>query len=259
MKIATWNINGIRSAQQQLLNFIAEYTPDILGLQETKAHPDDLDFTLKLIPGYSVDFAWCKKNKGYSGTAIYYKNELKPDNFHTTIGIDHFDIEGRYTQLDFDNFSIINGYFPFGGGTEERLQYKLAFNEAVINKVEELTKNGRQVVIMGDINICHKPIDIFNPALFVNKSPFLPAERQWISRLIKLGYTDSFRFFNNEPYQYSWWPYTDPARVSGVGYRIDYILTPQILDSALVEAKILKNVYGSDHCPVIVELHPANL
>jgi exodeoxyribonuclease-3 len=252
MKIVSWNVNGIRSRETRLLEFIEKHQPDVLGLQEVKAHPDTLAFTLKFVPGYEVVWNWCKTKHGYSGTAIYYKSELSPTNIVTEMGSEKFDIEGRYIQIDIGNLSIVNGYFPFGGN--ERLDYKLEYQDKITEISNKLKSDGKKVVVMGDINVCHTEIDLFDPILYANKSCFLPKERQWLTDFLKSGFIDTFRMFNKEPRNYTWWSYQDKLRVINRGLRLDYIFVDKNLVDSIKSASIMKDEFGSDHCPISCEI-----
>lgn len=253
MKIISWNVNGIKSTEKDLLELISSEQPDVIGIQEVKSHPDTLGFELKMMAGYSAIWNWHRSRNGYSGTCIFYRSDLGDVKTHISMEEDRFDVEGRYTQVDIDDYSIINIYFPFGGGKFERQDYKLDFHRRVSEKVKELGKEGRKVILMGDVNIAHQPIDIFDPIGFQNKSVFLPQERAWLDEFIDIGFIDTFRKDNDGIQEFSWWPYTDPLRTLYTGMRIDYILT--CADISFSDPKILKDIPGSDHVPVIATIH----
>lgn len=253
MKLISWNVNGIRAAQKKgFLDYLKKENPDILCVQETKAEPSQLDEALTNPDGYHVIYHSCSRKKGYSGVATFSK--IKPQKSSTGFGDEKFDIEGRVTETDFGNFILFNVYFPNGGMGEERLKYKLEFYEAFFNYCQKLRDQGKKLVICGDYNTAHKDIDLARPQDNRNTSGFMDIERVWIDKLIKDGYVDTFREFNKEGGNYTWWSMQTKARERNVGWRIDYFfVTPDLMP-------YVKNMYhtpeqlGSDHCPVILEL-----
>jgi exodeoxyribonuclease-3 len=251
MKFATWNINGIRSAETELLQFLDKYSPDILGLQEVKAHPDQLGFTLHCHPDYEAYWHWCEEKSGYSGTAVLVRRDIELSQSDIGIGESKFDSEGRVISVYWNNYVFINTYFPFGG-REGRLKYKMDFCDSIYKITEDHLREGRKVILVGDINISHMPIDIFNPEAMGTTSVFLPEEREWFSKYLKLGMIDSYRLSNQQTQEFTWWPYTNKARTLSNGMRIDYILLPESITS-IKQSCILKNQYGSDHCPVLTD------
>lgn len=258
MKIATWNVNGLRSAETKFLAFLERHQPDIIGLQEVKASPDDLPFTVKIPDGYVSDFDWCKYRRGYSGVGLYFRTAaFKNSRPKTVVGIgeERFDKEGRVVTVENKDITVVNAYFPFGGGNRPaRLDYKMNFCEAVYNYVVALKNEGKRVILMGDINIARNPEDLYSPAAYANTSVFLPIEREWLEKFLALGFVDCFRKFEKSGGHYTWWPYTDPTRVVNNGLRIDYIFADKSLDEGVVTCEILKEQFGSDHCPVIAEI-----
>lgn len=253
MKLISWNVNGIRAAQKKgFLDYLKKENPDILCVQETKAEPSQLDEALTNPDGYHVIYHSCSRKKGYSGVATFSK--IKPQKSSTGFGDEKFDIEGRVTETDFGNFILFNVYFPNGGMGEERLKYKLEFYEAFFNYCQKLRDQGKKLVICGDYNTAHKDIDLARPQDNRNTSGFMDIERVWIDKIIKDGYVDTFREFNKEGGNYTWWSMQTKARERNVGWRIDYFfVTPDLMP-------YVKNMYhtpeqlGSDHCPVILEL-----
>lgn len=253
MKLISWNVNGIRAAQKKgFLDYLKKENPDILCVQETKAEPSQLDEALTNPDGYHVIYHSCSRKKGYSGVATFSK--IKPLKSSTGFGDEKFDIEGRVTETDFGNFILFNVYFPNGGMGEERLKYKLEFYEAFFNYCQKLRDQGKKLVICGDYNTAHKDIDLARPQDNRNTSGFMYIERIWIDKLIKDGYVDTFREFNKDGGNYTWWSMQTKARERNVGWRIDYFfVTPDLMP-------YVKNMYhtpeqlGSDHCPVILEL-----
>jgi len=253
MKLISWNVNGIRAViNKGFLEWFEKESPDILCLQETKAHPDQLGFELTHPKGYHAYFSSSEVKKGYSGVVTYTKSE--PKNVEEGVGIDRFDQEGRVIMTEFDDFMLFNVYFPNGKASSERLQYKLEFYEAFLKHVEELRKGGKRIVFCGDVNTAHKEIDLARPRDNEDVSGFLPIERKWIDRLIERGYIDSLREFHPEPDLYTWWSMRSGARERNVGWRIDYIFLEERLKKHLKDAYILPGVVGSDHCPIAVKL-----
>ena len=220
-------------------------------MQETKAHPEQLDAALLTPPGYFV--YWTKPvRKGYSGVATFTKE--KPLAVKTGFGIERFDAEGRVVMTEFPDFVLLNIYFPNGQSGEERLKYKLDFYEETMKFVRDLKNKGKQVIVSGDYNTAHKEIDLARPKENEDTSGFLPIERAWIDRWIADGQVDIFRKFNAEPEQYTWWDMKSAARERNVGWRIDYHFVTKELVSKVTAASIMPEVMGSDHCPVRLEI-----
>ena len=251
MKIISWNVNGIRAAANKgFSDWLIRTQPDILCVQETKAHPGQLSGELTAPKGYRS--AWVSaKRKGYSGCAVYYKNDFLTVN---PLGIDTFDDEGRVQLLERDEFTLINAYFPNSQDAGKRLDYKLAFCNAVLKKCNALVKAGKNVIICGDFNIAHTPIDLARPKQNEENPGYLPEEREWMTGFLKNGYVDTFRMFNQEGGNYSWWSYRMNARAKNVGWRIDYFCVNEAFRSKVKNAFILDEVTGSDHCPVGIEV-----
>lgn len=252
LSILTWNVNGIRAQQKKgFLDWLARESPDILCVQETKAHPEQLDAALLTPPGYFV--YWTKPvRKGYSGVATFTKE--KPAAVKTGFGVERFDAEGRLVLTEFPGFVLLNIYFPNGQSGEERLKYKLDFYEETARFVRALKGEGKQVIISGDYNTAHREIDLARPKENEDTSGFLPIERAWIDRWIADGQVDIFRKFNAEPGQYTWWDMKSAARERNVGWRIDYHFVTKDLVSKVTAASIMPEVMGSDHCPVRLEI-----
>jgi exodeoxyribonuclease-3 len=253
MRILSWNVNGIRAAQKKgFIDWIIEESPDILCLQETKAHPEQLSEELLNINGYKSYFSSSIVKKGYSGVAIYTKQEpIKVDH---GFGISKFDDEGRIIVAEYKNFVLINIYYPNGKASEERLKYKMEFYDAFLDCADELVKKGKNLVICGDVNTAHKEIDLARPKENEKTSGFLPIEREWIDKFFSHGYHDTFRMFNNEREQYSWWDQVTRARDRNVGWRIDYFFVSDNFKKNVKDAIIMQDVMGSDHCPVGIEI-----
>ena len=252
IRILSWNVNGIRASHKKgLLDWFKKENPDILCLQETKAHPDQLVEELKNVNGYESYFSSAEK-KGYSGVVTYTK--IKPANVQNGLGIKKFDSEGRFIITEFDEFTLFNIYFPNGKASEERLQYKMDFYDAFLKHCKKLLKQGKKVVVCGDVNTAHKEIDLARPKENSETSGFLPEEREWIDKFLAAGFLDTFRMFNQEPEQYTWWDMVTRARERNVGWRIDYFYISENLKDKITSASIHQDVMGSDHCPVEIEL-----
>lgn len=252
MKLATWNINGLRSGEEHFMNFIDTYNADIVGLQEVKAHPDDLSFTLKLLPGYRSEFNWCQFNFGYSGTAFFIRDSLNFNDLVTKLGNESIDEQGRFIAVRSDSTTLINCYFPLGIG-EGKEEYKILFCNLLYEFILNEKNSGKKLFLMGDLNIATDERDVHSPEKMKNHPIFAAHFREWLEKMKKLGLRDSFRHLNDSV-SYSWYPYTDPARVGTTGMRIDYIFIDESLVSGIQDSKILKDVYGSDHCPLITTL-----
>lgn len=252
MKIYSWNVNGLRAIMKKnFLEFIEEYDPDILCIQETKLQDGDLTDSLRNIKGYHSYFSFAEK-KGYSGVATFTKEE--PISVKHGIGIPEFDSEGRIVITEFSSFTLLNIYFPNGQMSEERLNYKMDFYDAILEYCNKEVSNGKNLIICGDYNTAHTPMDIKNAKANEKTSGFLPMERAWIDKFIGEGFTDTFRHFNPEEIKYSWWSYRFKARERNTGWRIDYHFVSNNFLDKVKGASILNEVMGSDHCPVVIEI-----
>ena len=251
-RLLSWNVNGIRAIYKKgFLDWFKKENPAVLCLQETKAHPDQLVDELKNVDGYESHFSSAER-KGYSGVVTYTK--LKPLKVQRGIGKKEFDSEGRFIITEFDEFTLFNIYFPNGKASAERLQYKMDFYEAFLKQCKKLLKQNKKIVVCGDVNTAHKEIDIARPKENSDVSGFLPQEREWIDKFLAAGFLDTFRMFNNEPDQYTWWDMITRARERNVGWRIDYFYASENLKKNIVSAAIHSSVMGSDHCPIELEL-----
>ncbi|MFC1744480.1 exodeoxyribonuclease III [Candidatus Riflebacteria bacterium] len=252
MKIISWNVNGIRAiARKGLLNFIEYFSPDILCLQETKAKEEQLDDAILDISNYRSYFHSALR-PGYSGVASYTK--IKPLAVQFGMGIDRFDCEGRVLVTEYPDFLLYNIYFPNGQKDEARLQYKLDFYESILNNWEKKRKEGKNIICVGDLNTAHQEMDLKHPRENENISGFLRIEREWISKILDMGYVDTFRKLYPQQIKYSWWSMRGNARKANIGWRIDYCLLNYELLTKLKGAFILNDIYGSDHCPVGIDL-----
>jgi exodeoxyribonuclease III len=193
------------------------------------------------------------QKKGYSGVAIFSKQE--PLHVEYGCGMKAYDDEGRILRADFKDLSVMSAYFPSGTTGEERQHFKYKFLDDFQRYANELKKQFPGLIVSGDYNICHKPIDIHNPVNNANSSGFLPEERAWVGKFIESGFIDSFRYFNQEPHNYTWWTYRAGARGKNLGWRIDYHMAARALEKRLKRAAILPDAVHSDHCPVLVEIH----
>jgi exodeoxyribonuclease III len=250
MHIVSYNVNGIRSATSKgLLNWMEQYKADVYCFQETKAERSQLDHAQFDFFGYN-SYWFSAQKKGYSGVAIFTKH--KPDNVVYGFGDPDFDSEGRIVRADFGDTSVISVYIPSGSSGDQRQAYKMVWLDYFYNYIDQLKKEKKKLVICGDYNICHKPIDIHDPVSNKNSSGFLPEEREWLSKFIDNGFVDSFRQFHPEPHQYSWWTFRAGARERNKGWRIDYCMTTPNIE--VKDAGILQQVKHSDHCPVWVHI-----
>jgi len=251
IKILSWNVNGLRAVYKKgFLNWFASEKPDILCLQETKANEEQLPDELKNINGYHCYFS-SGERKGYSGVAIYSKEE--PKKIERGFGISKFDNEGRILIAEYPDFTLMNIYFPNGKASTERLKYKMEFYNVFLMYANNLKNNGVKIIICGDVNTAHKEIDLARPKENSNVSGFLPEERAWIDKFINSGYVDTFRIFNKEPQNYTWWDQVTRARQRNVGWRIDYFFVSENARDDVKNAFILSDVMGSDHCPIGIE------
>jgi exodeoxyribonuclease III len=254
MRITSWNVNGLRAvARKELLYpMLMDLRPDVLLLQETKAHPDQLPDTVRNIPSYHAYFDNHQSKSGYSGTAIYTKEE--PKNVTYGMGVERFDCEGRMVTAFYDNLIVSNIYFPNGGQGPERLKYKLEYYEAFLEYIETLRKKS-PLIWGGDVNTAHEEIDLARPRENSQTTGFLPEERAWLDEVSVAGWVDTFRHFHPEKEDaYTYWDMKTRARDRNVGWRIDYLFASHDLLPRLEKATIHPNVMGSDHCPVSVDL-----
>ena len=251
-KILSWNVNGIRAVQKHgLLEWLHKESPDILCVQETKAQPEQLSKDLLQPQGYHTYWNYPER-KGYSGVATFTKN--KPVTVGYDISTLQSDQEGRTVITEYEEFTLMNIYFPNGKKDQERLNYKMEFYESFLEYVKSLVENDGKIIVCGDVNTAHKEIDLAHPKANEKVSGFLPVEREWIDRFVKNGFVDTFRHFNNKPEQYTWWDVKSRARERNIGWRIDYFFVSENLLPYLSQAFIMPDVLGSDHCPIGIVL-----
>lgn len=247
----SWNVNGIRAAAKKgLFEWLHATNADIICLQETKAHPEQLGPEFTEPEGYTAYWASAQR-KGYSGVCIYSKEKpIRVD----TMDVERFDAEGRVLRAEYPGFTLFNCYFPNSQAEGARLDYKLDFCQTLQAMASEVVAQGQHVVICGDYNVAHKPIDLENPKSNEKNPGYLPDERAWMDTFIEAGFVDTFREFNTEEKQYSWWSYRFSARDRNIGWRIDYHCVDEGLKPRLKDARIHQDVFGSDHCPVSLTL-----
>src|SRR3989338_3718557 len=254
MRIVSWNVNGLRSLAKDNYweTFLKTAKPDIFCLQETKASPDQLSEEFLAPAGYSAFFSSCQIKKGYSGVAIYSK--IEPLNVIYGMGIKEFDQEGRFIGAEYEDFWLLNAYFPNGGKGPERIDYKLRFYDAFLAFAEKLRKQ-KPVIFCGDVNTAHEEIDLARPKENENSTGFLPEERAWIDEVVNAGYVDIYRHQNpNRTAAYTYWDLFTHARDRNVGWRIDYFFVANELMSHVKKAEIHPDIYGSDHCPTSLSI-----
>lgn len=250
-KLISWNVNGLRAVEKKgFVDIMHELDADAVCLQEIKALPEQLPKSLTHIEGYEV-YWFPAKRKGYAGVCTYTK--IKPLNVFYGIDIAEHDGEGRVLTLEFDDFFLVNTYFPNAQPGLVRLDYKLDFDRDIHNFVDRLAEK-KTVVICGDFNVAHKPIDLANPKQNEKNPGYSPPEREWMDTFTGAGYIDTFRKFNGEPEQYTWWSYRFNARAKNIGWRIDYFCVDPASEDRVKMAGILDNILGSDHCPISLDL-----
>lgn len=253
MKIISYNVNGIRAAiKKGFIEWLKNSNTDVICIQEIKANTDQLDLSLFSDIGYKYNYWFSAQKKGYSGVAILSK--CKPNHIEYGTGIDHMDFEGRNLRIDFEKISVMSLYLPSGTNIA-RLEYKFQYMKEFKDYVQKLKENIPNLVICGDYNICHEAIDIHDPIRNSKVSGFLPWEREWLTDFINLGFIDSYRKLNKDPDRYSWWSYRANSRANNKGWRIDYNLVSNTLNSNIKSSSILDQIFHSDHCPIVVELN----
>ena len=249
----SWNVNGLRAAHKKgFLDWLHATQPDILSLQETKCHPDQLAPELRQPDGYHTYWAWAQK-KGYSGVALYSKTE--PNHVQIGLGIEEYDREGRTIVAEYDDFVFIGAYFPNGSRDHSRVPFKMAYKAAFLDFCNALIASGKSVIFCGDVNTSHKEIDLARPKQNRKTTGFLLEECAWLDEIVAEGYVDSFRhLYPEQTGAYSWWSNIGGARGRNVGWRLDYFFTSPDLVPRIAEAAVHAEVLGSDHCPVSLTL-----
>jgi exodeoxyribonuclease III len=252
MKFVSYNVNGIRAALNKgFAEWLVQTDADVIGLQEVKAMPDQVNFSIFEDLGYHV-YWYPAVKKGYSGVAILTK--VKPNFVEYGMGMSLYDDEGRMIRADFDDVSFISAYFPSGTTGDIRQDFKYQFLDDIYGYSQDLIRDRPNLIFSGDYNICHKAIDIHNPVSNKNSSGFLPEERAWMDKFTSAGFDDSFRLMDTNPHNYTWWSYRANARNKNLGWRIDYHMTTAPLKERIKRAVILSEAKHSDHCPILLEI-----
>ncbi|MDE0119676.1 MAG: exodeoxyribonuclease III [Bdellovibrionales bacterium] len=253
MKIISWNVNGIRAcARKGFVSFLEKEDPDILCIQESKAHPDDVDEEL-IRPLKRLSYWSFADRKGYSGTVTFVKKPVK--TIQHGIGIKKFDYEGRFVITDHGDFLLFNVYFPNGSQTEKRHFFKQEFLKRFSSYLRSLINKGKKLIVLGDYNTAYLEWDVFDPKGLKNTSGFLPEERKWFQDFLSLGFIDCYRhFYPQKKEAYTWWSYRESARKNNKGWRIDHICVTSHLVNQLKSVDILSSQQGSDHCPIEIQL-----
>jgi len=252
MRIYSWNVNGFRAVVGKgFWDWFQDRDFDVLCLQEIKTRPDQVNEQDRQVSGYEVFWNPARTKKGYAGTACFYRT--RPMKISTGLPDPHLNGEGRLILMEYDSFYLLNAYFPNGQMSDERLRYKLEYYDAFLEYAQGLRRK-KPLVVCGDFNTAHKEIDLKNPRANEDRSGFLPVEREWLDRFAASGYVDTFRMFNQDPGNYTWWTYRFGARSRNAGWRIDYFFVSLELRDSVVNAWIEPEVMGSDHCPVGLEL-----
>lgn len=252
MKIITYNVNGLRSAVSKgLPEWLEKEKPDVFCVQETKLQPEQLPEGIFTDLGYTP-YLFSAEKKGYSGVGIFVKE--KPDRVVYGMDMPVYDREGRFLRVDYGDLSVVSVYHPSGTSGEERQAFKMKWLDDFQRYVIELSKSRPNLILCGDYNICHRPIDIHDPVRNANSSGFLPEEREWMSGFLDSGFVDTFRVFNQQPHEYTWWSFRANARANNKGWRIDYCMATEAVRPLLLNAYILPDAKHSDHCPVVLEI-----
>ena len=251
-RIVTCNVNGLRSAASKgFMDWLEEAGPDLVCLQEVKAHEADLPEPLLRPAAWHATFH-CAQTKGYSGTALYAKKA--PLRVRTGFGSREFDDEGRYVEAEYANVTVISAYFPSGSSSPQRQEAKFRFLDAFLPHLARLKAGGREVILCGDINIAHKEIDLKNWRANRQNSGFTPEERAWMDRLFgEHGWVDVFRRLDDRPEQYTWWSSRGRARENNVGWRIDYQIATPAISAKARQAQIYTGQRFSDHAPLVID------
>lgn len=252
MKVVTYNLNGIRAAiGKGFIDWLEQSNADVVCVQETKAQPDQIPIMEFEAIGYKT-FFYSAQKKGYSGVGILTK--IQPDKVITGMGIPEYDNEGRFIRADYGDLSIVSVYHPSGTSGDERQAFKMVWLDRYLDYVQTLRKERPNLLLCGDFNIAHEKIDIHDPVGNAKSSGFLPEEREWMTKFLSHDYIDTFRHFNKEPHNYTWWSFRANARANNKGWRIDYIMATEALRSKLKGAEIWPEAMHSDHCPSVLDI-----
>ncbi|HSH12389.1 MAG TPA: exodeoxyribonuclease III [Desulfurivibrionaceae bacterium] len=255
LTLYSWNVNGLRAAARKgFLDWLQATRPDILAVQETKCHPDQLTPDLRRPEGYHTYWAWAER-KGYSGLGLYTRQE--PLSVEMGLGFPEYDREGRTIVAEYPDFVLLAAYFPNGGRDLSRVPFKMAYKRDFLAACNRWRTRGKEVIFCGDVNTAHREMDLARPRQNQQHTGFLPEERAWIDQVLAEGYIDSYRALHpEESGAYTWWSYIGGARSRNVGWRLDYFFVAPGLWSRVAAAGIHANVFGSDHCPVSLSLEP---
>lgn len=252
MRLVSWNVNGIRAAiRNGFWAWLAEAQPQIVCLQETRIQPEQLTGEMREPPGYHT-YWHSAERKGYSGVATF--SQAEPSPVQVGFGIPPFDREGRVLITGHPGFTLVNAYFPSGQRGHDRVAFKIEFYDALLDYCQGLRAQGQRLVVCGDLNTAHQPIDLARPKQNVKTSGFLPEEREALGRWIEQGFVDTYRLLHPQTQAYTWWTYRLNARARNIGWRLDYFLVSEELVPQVRAARILSDVTGSDHCPVELEI-----
>lgn len=253
LKISSWNINGIRAASKKdgFKDWFFNNDSDIINFQEVRANTEDIPKKITNLEGYYKYYTVASR-KGYSGVATFTKKE--PNAVYHGMGIPKLDEEGRILRLDFDDFILFNVYFPNGGSGSDKLAYKFLFFDEFFKILYDLRDSGFNIIVTGDVNIAHTELDIARPKQNEGNVGFLPEERARITKFLENGFVDTFRIFNNEGENYTWWSYRTKARSRNVGWRLDYFFVNEEFKNNIIASEIESDIMGSDHCPINIKI-----
>jgi len=256
VRVTSWNVNGIRAcAKKGFADWLASAGGDIVGIQEVRATEEQIPAEVRGATGFTTHFVAAQR-PGYSGVGLF--SRLSPDDVETSLGVEEFDAEGRLQIARMGKLTVVNCYFPNGNGKDRdnsRIPYKLAFYQRLFDQLEKPLRDGERILVIGDFNTAHRPIDLARPKQNEETSGFRPEEREELDRWLRAGWVDTFRHFHPEvPARYSWWSQRFGARAKNIGWRIDYVLASPGAMAYVTGADIHHDVQGSDHCPVSVEI-----
>ncbi len=253
IKLVSWNVNGIRavSKKEDFWSWFENDESDIINFQEVRATQEQIPKRLAEMDEFHKFYNEAEK-KGYSGVGTY--SMIEPLSVEKGLGVEELDNEGRVLKIEYENFILFNIYFPNSGKEGSRLDFKVKFCNELLKQLIELKNEGKNLVITGDYNIAHNPIDVYNPKNCEGKSGYLPEERAWLDQLEQAGFVDTFRMFDEGEGNFTWWSYRFKARERNSGWRLDYFFVNEEIKDKVKSAKILADIYGSDHCPVTLEL-----